>query len=151
VSTTVPATYDAAGIDAIPEAEIKTIGFVTSPGGFPRPVRSFGSEPLLAGSTIYFARSETMETLSPEFVFRPESDEGQAILDANSNGQTRLTFIYDFNSGYRVVCVGLATGFTPVISDVEGLLKAQVSIQPLFSKDDVGVVRYTPASPDPVT
>lgn len=140
VSTTLPATHDGPGFDTA-KGTATVVGFVTDPGGFPRAVREFNPTDLLDGRRYYTPTVENMETVTPTFVFQ-DADPGQIILNDNADGLTLLTFIYDLPGVRNVGVVGYATGYAPNITGPNDPVTATVNIQPVFTAEGQGVVRW---------
>ena len=143
VSTTLPDTHDAAGFAAL-NAAATNVGFLMETGGFPRAVREYGQVDLLSGKRFHFPTVEDVETMTPTFVYQ-DGDAGQAILEANADGETLLSFIYVLPSGLNVCIVGYATGYAPIVSSSTELVSGSITIRPVAPDAGSYVIRHTAA------
>lgn len=140
ITTTAPATHNAAGFTGIAEAQWRRVGLVVNTGGFPKQVREYNNVNLLDGSVLVVPQNESMEALEVEAVFSP-TDVGQTAVEAASNGNTVVWFRWTLPSGYRVYCAGYVTGYGPSAETSEDYVANTFTIQPLFDVNKNGVVR----------
>ena len=145
ISTTAPATHTVAGFDGIAAGSWKDVGFITSPGGFPRGVREYEDVDLLDGSSLVIIQPERMESIEVEAVYQPE-DAGQAAVQAASNGKTIVWFRWTTPAGRKVYCAGYVTGYAPNVEDVTGYVSATFTIKPIYDATGSGAV-YGAATP----
>lgn len=137
ISTTAPATHDAAGFAAI--AAWETVGYVVNPGGLPRGVREYEDVDLLDGRSLVIIGSERMETIEVECVYQP-GDDGQAAVEAAADGKTVVWFRWRLPMGRDVYAAAYVTGYAPNVEDAGGYVSATFTIKPIYDAEGVGAV-----------
>lgn len=141
ITTTQPATHNAAGFDAL--ADWEAIGYLTT-GGLPKPVREFKKVKTLDGNEFVVTGSETMDQIEFGCIFQP-GNQGQADVEAAADGVT-LCFIKQQLPGAGVkprYAAGYITGYAPNYTAADDEVTANFMFQPIF--DDAGVGPVTGA------
>lgn len=140
ISTTAPATHDAAGFTAVAAASWKEIGMVVNGGGFPKTKRDFTEVNLLNGTSIVIPTNQTMEDIEVEAVYQ-ENDAGQAAVEGVSDGKTICWFRWATPAGTKVYAAGYVTNFGPSAETAEDYVATTFTIKPIFDTNKVGPVR----------
>lgn len=138
ISTTGPATHDAAGFAAI--ATWVEIGAVVNSGGFPKSVREYNDVNLLDGTTLVIPLNESMDDIEVEAVYQ-ENDAGQTAVESVANGLTIAWFKWETPAGTQVYCAGYVTGYGPSAETSEDYVASTFTIKPIFDVNKVGPVR----------
>ena len=142
ISTTAPATHDAAGFEGI--TGWIEIGAIVNSGGFPRSVREFNDVNLLDGSTLVIPLNETMENIEVEAVYQ-ENDAGQTALEGVADGLTIAWFRWMTPAGTAIYAAGYVTGYGPSAETSEDYVGVTFTIKPIFDVNKVGPVRVKAA------
>lgn len=140
ISTTAPATHNAAGFDAIAANSWRRIGLVVNSGGFPKQVREYNNVNLLNGTVLVVPQNETMEALEIETVFQ-STDAGQLAVEGVSGGNTVCWLRWTLPNGYKVYAAGYITGYGPSAETSEDYVANTFTFQPIFDVNKAGVVR----------
>lgn len=141
VTTSVPGSHDASGFGAL---SYTTIGQVVTPGSLPKEFREYTDVDLLDGTTLPVIGPKRMEDLNIETVFQGD-DAGQAIIEANADGETELFFEFALPSGDKVYCAGYATNYGPTVDSPTGYVASNFTVKPIFDSAGNGVVRVAAA------
>ena len=142
VSTTLPATHDAAGFQAI--VDWTEVGYVTEMGGFPREVIEYGRAQTFNQGEFLYAQTPTIPEISPTVIFQ-DDDAGQDIIEANADGETKLAIEYVLPSGLHVAVVAYVSGYAPTATSPSEPVGATFTIAPLRPSTGAAVIRHTPA------
>lgn len=142
-SLTMPDTFDPAGFGAI--VDWVEIGYITNFGGLPREDVEYGRVQTFNQGEFLYANPPTYPEINPEVVFQ-DDDAGQDLIEANSDGQTKIAFEYVLPSGRRISIVGYASSYAPTANAPTDPLGATFRIAPIRPVDvPSAVVRWTPA------
>ena len=142
VSTTIPATHDAAGFTAI--VDWVEIGYVTNMGGFPREDVTYGRAQTFNQGEFLYSQPATYPEITPEVIFQ-DDDAGQDLIETNADGQTHLSFDYVLPSGRHISIVGYASGYAPTAASPTEPIGATFRIAPVKPVGEDAIVRWTPA------
>lgn len=142
ITTTAPATHDAAGFAAA--TGWLDVGYIVNPGGLPRGMREYEDVDLLDGTSLVIIGSERMETIEVEAVYQP-TDTGQAAVEAAADGKTVVWFRWSLPMGRDVYAAAYVTGYAPNVESATGYVSSVFSIKPIYDAEGVGAV-YASAS-----
>lgn len=138
VANAYPDTHDTAGFTAL---STTLIGLLAT-SNFPKVDRAIEEKDLMSGFKYKYPGLKNMAPIETRVVFQSD-DAGQLIVQAASDTETHLSFVWHVTGGMKIGCVGYVTGYSPTVDAPNSTVDAMFTIHPVFDSAQVGVVRWT--------